>query len=497
MSENLYRTGAAARQLSISSYQLRRLCEAGLVRAEITASGQWQIPASEVARLAREGVPPLPQTQPDDMTAPPQSRTRGRDQEGTWPIKQSAAASKEVITAAAEVAITEHRLEKRKVEREAEELEDWFRERREREAERRSAHEEAERKKRAEAYAVRRRLEWEADWQRYALRSLPRDVPPEATLELPGVVKDALAKTDPSQSQYTTQALVNAAIEKVTRPWRRQKEIESAIATAVDRLPWQAKSLTRPTEWQLRATQAAREAARQLGDQASLAEVEEAARQAVERVSQEFQHRQTCQRVVSRVYVRGGSADEQELAQRAVEQALNILPVGTSERQMEQVVEQSLVPLHRQIRRREDQALRDDVLRRAPLPWGLPELDRQQAIAASQKAIEQLPEGTSRRPLEEARDRALEPFLALHARRKKRTDLIEFGRQAIFKYLLSLEREFSLGKGAWTLESELREPISKQLAQELTGDEPQEAVEERVQSLVRQNLKLPPKPKRR
>ena len=60
ISESYYRTGQAAKQLGVSSYQVRRLCEAGEMAAETSAGQQWKIPGVEVARLRREGVPQVP-----------------------------------------------------------------------------------------------------------------------------------------------------------------------------------------------------------------------------------------------------------------------------------------------------------------------------------------------------------------------------------------------------------------------------------------------------
>jgi hypothetical protein len=56
--------------------------------------------------------------------------------------------------------------------------------------------------------------------------------------------------------------------------------------------------------------------------------------------------------------------------------------------------------------------------------------------------------------------------------------------------LRELDREFPPGKARWALDNELAEPISKKLAQELTGDESTQAVKERVGVLVREHLRL-------
>ena len=49
----LYRVGQAAKDLGVSSYRLRRLCETGLINAEFSGK-QWEIPAGEVERLNSE-----------------------------------------------------------------------------------------------------------------------------------------------------------------------------------------------------------------------------------------------------------------------------------------------------------------------------------------------------------------------------------------------------------------------------------------------------------
>src|SRR5689334_14789488 len=61
MAEGYYRTGQVAEILGISSNDVRRLCEAGLIEADYTGK-QWRIPVSEVERLKRDGVPPIPKT---------------------------------------------------------------------------------------------------------------------------------------------------------------------------------------------------------------------------------------------------------------------------------------------------------------------------------------------------------------------------------------------------------------------------------------------------
>ena len=64
-----YRLGQVGKDLGVSSYRIRRLCETGQIDAEFSGK-QWQIPAAEVERLKRDGVPPTPKiVDSDDVEA--------------------------------------------------------------------------------------------------------------------------------------------------------------------------------------------------------------------------------------------------------------------------------------------------------------------------------------------------------------------------------------------------------------------------------------------
>lgn len=60
MTETIYRTGQAAKLLSTSSHHIRKLCEAGIIEAELTQGNQWKIRDSEIERMREEGLPPIP-----------------------------------------------------------------------------------------------------------------------------------------------------------------------------------------------------------------------------------------------------------------------------------------------------------------------------------------------------------------------------------------------------------------------------------------------------
>jgi uncharacterized protein YbdZ (MbtH family) len=163
-------------------------------------------------------------------------------------------------------------------------------------------------------------------------------------------VADALTKLAPEQPRNVIEPLVLAAVDKALAPWQRGKEIEKAFDEARKQLPYSAQgtySLTgnfedRPSEWDIRARQAAADAIRQLGNDAPFSEIRALAIQAGKRVAQEYKHHQACERVVSGVWLPHGTASDDQAAREAVRQALEKLPVGSSQAEMEKVRDAAL-----------------------------------------------------------------------------------------------------------------------------------------------------------
>src|ERR1035437_9036639 len=120
-----YSTGQVARQLGTTLAAIRILCENRVLAAETTPGGHWRVPASEVERLQRDGLPPIPRPLPTESAPPAGNGTA--DRHGHPELL--AAPTAEVVSAADLVAITRSLLEKRKIDRELEENEDWFRDR--------------------------------------------------------------------------------------------------------------------------------------------------------------------------------------------------------------------------------------------------------------------------------------------------------------------------------------------------------------------------------
>lgn len=125
---------------------------------------------------------------------------------------------------------------------------------------------------------------------------------------------------------------------------QRAQEIEMALDEARKQLPYSAQGTYSPSgdfedcpsKWDIRARHAAADAIRQLGNDASFSEIRTVAIQAGKRVVQEYRHHQACERVVSGVWLPHGTASDDQVAREAVRQALEKLPVGSSQAEMEE-----------------------------------------------------------------------------------------------------------------------------------------------------------------
>lgn len=248
MSEGYYRTGSAARMLGISPYHLRRLCETGLVRGDLLPSGQWRVPASEIERLQREGIPPIPQglrDEEEDLLAEEDWEPEEQDPVGSG---RSTETNAEVAESVHQIAIAQNQLEKRKIDFLRQELEDRFRAREKQAADQSAARMFSARQQLDQEREAARQQRWRDDWLDYALRSLPGDAPPEVRMNLPDLVDEALSGTDSRQAQHVTQSLVDASLARALRPHRHQQKIDRLIEEAVDRLPSEARNPLHPTE---------------------------------------------------------------------------------------------------------------------------------------------------------------------------------------------------------------------------------------------------------
>jgi excisionase family DNA binding protein len=346
MEQLFYSTGQVARQLSITLATVRLLCENGVIAAETTPGGQWRVPASEVERLEREGLPPIPRPLPIESAPPAMNGTAEHHGPSESPPKPSA----EVLSAEDLVAITRSLFEKRRIDREIEENEDWFRER----ARQQAAAEAVERQRTEAKLAEQRRRQWMQQWTQYALNSVPYRARGEVEIEVHAAVDSALSKLPSCEPDTITRPLVDAAVHRALRPWTRKQQIESALNSAMNRLPWDVRNNSECAPLKQRAWDAAIEAVRRLREEASDREMETATVQAVQPMIREYEYQQACKRIVGRIYIFDATREEQEAAKEVVRKALAALPIGAAQKELEKAEETALKPYNAAVAARKE-----------------------------------------------------------------------------------------------------------------------------------------------
>jgi excisionase family DNA binding protein len=343
-----YSTGQVARQLGTTLATVRILCENRVIAAETTPGGHWRVPASEVERLKRDGLPPIPRPLPTESAPPARNETDGRHRHPELLTEPS----DEVVSASDQVAITRSMLEKRKIDREMEETEDWFRERQRRQV----AAEAAERQRTEAQQAEQRRLQWVQRWTQDALDSLPDGARREVEMEVHTTVQEALSGLQPSQPEAITRRVVDAAVHRALGPWTRKQEIERALQAGMNRLAWDVRCGSEYARLKQRAWDVAVAAVRKVREEASYHEMETAAVQAVQPMIREYEHQQACQRIVGRLYIFEATREEGEAAKEAVRQALAALPIGAELKQLEKAEETALAPYKAAVAMRKEKA---------------------------------------------------------------------------------------------------------------------------------------------
>jgi hypothetical protein len=348
MQHLFYSTGQVARQLGTTLAAIRVLCENRMIAAETTPGGHLRVPASEVERLKRDGMPPIPRPLPTENAPPARNGTDGRHGHP----ELLAEPSDEVVSAADQVAITRSMLEKRKIDRDLEETEDWFRDR-----QRQQAAAEAVEHQRTEAkQAGQRRVLWMQQWTQFALDSLPYGARQQVELEVNAMVQEALSGLQPSQPGAITRRLVDAAVRRALGPWNRKQDIERALQAGMHKLSWDLRYGSKYAGSRQRAWDAAVAALGNVREEATYNEMETAAVQAVQPMIREYEHEQACQRIVGRVYIFDATREEEEAAKEAVRKALAALPIGAEAKQLEKAGETALAPFKAAVAKRKEKA---------------------------------------------------------------------------------------------------------------------------------------------
>lgn len=355
MTEATYRTGQAAKLLNTSSHHIRRLCETGRIDAELTEGNQWRIPASEVDRLQREGLPPIPQTLERNPAPPPvaghggpaiapaaiASRTVPQEDE------EEEAPSPEVKAELDGLTIAETQLKRRRVDLERAEVEDAFTER----ERQHQAAEAAERKRKEAQLTADAHRRWSEKWLNYAMAQIPKDAAPECRIEVYKHTDAALREMDDDQSEEITRKVIEAVVAQVLQPYARAKEIRRAIDQALHSLPTSATSQT------VRAKRTAEAALAKLPAHSTYEDLCESARIAVDPIVSEFRHEEAKAAILSDMrYWRwiDATTEEQAEATEAVRKALDALPVGSSTQALKKAKQQALQPFEQEIQERQD-----------------------------------------------------------------------------------------------------------------------------------------------
>src|SRR5450755_1433749 len=430
MATSLYfTTGQAAQQLAASQAQIRALCEAGAVESESTPGGQYRIPAGEVERLKRAGLPSVPRPLPQE-TAP--AARNGRTRHGHPELL--ADPSQNVVTAAEEVVVTENLLRKRRIELELAEVDDRFQEREIAEADRRVERERAERERQQEDG----RADWLREAEEAALQLIEPDVPPQLRLAALDALRLRLEPMKPIPSPEVTAGIIVATLEMELGPWIRLADLATVAAQVRNRLPWEFRD---SPEVGAAAVEAASQAMQEVlagNIHATLADLRAAAAAPVEAVLNALRHERRCQRLLDDGWwlkLPDGTAEQQAQAKAAVAHALRDLPSRASDRDLESARNAALAPCHQAIanaraqqrardeaeaRRSQERNHRDSLVSPAwLLLYDLTGAEVGQAIAAIREALDALPEGTSQGELSGARDRAFKAFLDARALRMR------------------------------------------------------------------------------
>jgi hypothetical protein len=245
-----------------------------------------------------------------------------------------------------------------KVRKEGLELQDWFEMRsqtriqRELEEDRRREDYEAKQiqQRQAELAAAERRR-FESRWIGYALSTgKPCDSPGDYALLVRLEIMTTLSNMEPDEDENIVRELVDSAIVQALGPWRtaeekqrtRRRGIESALSTLPFEMRWDS-------DWSARATKTAAQAADQAREDAAASEIAAAAKTALQPLAAEHRHLSKIRDAAKHVVLPNGSYDEDQEAREAVTQALAALPLGASDRTIEQAKATALAPLQQRI----------------------------------------------------------------------------------------------------------------------------------------------------
>jgi excisionase family DNA binding protein len=354
-----YSTGKAAQELGASQDAVRALCNGGVIRAVPTNGRQWRIPAREVERLKREGLPPVPRPMPGDG---PVTRNASARQgmngyhDGDADPHRAAGRERDVIQAYAGAARKHAMIEEREADWRLLELEDRFRAR---EDEMQTRH----RKRESEL----QHADWLRAVEKAALELLDikaPGAPPQMRLDLHKAVRERFAPLNPLPADQVAGELIRGTVQPFLDRHREQKEAEEIVKEARDSgLPSDARA--RPwdrelSQWQMKLLRTINERLSDRDDY-PLDTIRTTVKEAVAEITREFQDRQAAERdrelrervkASARHSIPFGLNDEgRKLAVQTIEEGIDRMPPGTSKDKLEAAADVALQPFRDAIRK--------------------------------------------------------------------------------------------------------------------------------------------------
>lgn len=395
-----FRTGAVAKMLGTSPHRIRELARASVIDSQVR-NGYRYIPGSEVERLKKEGLPPMPASTDIDDTPGAEQEAPARPARGRHTQELYGEPSHQLVASKEKVIRLEHAADAQKIKRE-------MRERDRAQKEQQALIRQAEQERR-----------WRDQCKRQATEVLPAEAIPDACAKI-----DALLDSVPPCSHVSGK--VAEIIESVLRPYREREEQARALRAHQHRVARAVQSISLPYA----ATSAESEEARDLGLTAlgtlPVGTHEYQLRRRLEAAILPVVDRINRRRAVESLTLpSGATSGERQQARELAMAGLAGLPEGASDRQLQAAVEQSILRLVDRIKQRNAEAQhrsridqRIAFIRFSFVFAATPE-ERNQLEAVVRSALEQLPPTASSSELEVAERRALAPIEAAIQRRKE------------------------------------------------------------------------------
>jgi len=345
-----YSTGQVAEELNVTQDLIRRLCQAGVIKFELSPGGQLRIAKSEVERLKQTGLPPMPRPLPGARRRAPASGP------ATTTAGLCAPPSDALIHSAEQVILLGNEVKALRLQRRKEVELDHLRKREVRLQREGQEQEDAERARQSAIDAERSRQERLLTWEQFALGVVPADAPPELRLEVHAAVRTRLSDLEPLPADATCRQLVESIVGSAMRRSGSRKESQAVVQRVMRTLPLDIRYEPVYAQAKDEALHLMTEAVNQLPLDADPELKESVARRAAVPVLERYQHQKACEAVIASLtkLIPGASREERELGRREVTVALEQLPEGASQSSLEAVRDQAILPIQDAVRRRLD-----------------------------------------------------------------------------------------------------------------------------------------------